>query len=153
VVERPEDAHRRAPDDIPPIGNIKSVCHAYEWEKKFGYPLGKIRAADYYVEYSHTAFGSHWLIEASRSHLHSQLKQLCASAEFFASKKIQVDNYLVVLDELSRRDKQKYRTSEITLKPLKQIQEKLDNENTREYKIRNKAVFLIYRRDFERLKK
>ena len=150
MVETLEEAKREGKKDIPRIGKIKNVDHAPEWKKKFGYPTNEIPIADYYVEYNYNApgFGSKWLIEASSSNLYRQIIQIEASAEFFKQKNILVDTYLVVLNELSRRDKQKYSLKKATLKPLKQVYERSGYDNKRPYIIQRKQLFLIFRKEF-----
>lgn len=156
MVESLEEAKRRGKKDIPPIAKIKNIYYAAEWDKKFKYPLNEIPVADYYVEYSYNAkdFGSNWLIEASISSLHNQIKQIEASAEFFKRRNIPVDTYLIVIDRLTKRDKQKYKLKDATLKPLKHVFERIDYDNEKPYlMIGKKPLFLIFRDQFERLLK
>ena len=153
MVETLEEAKRRGKDDIPPIGIIKNIDYAPQWNKKFGYPLNK-PIADYYVEfnYNHNNFGSRYLIEASKSNLIGQISQIEESAEFFRSKKIIVDTYLVVIDRLSDRDKKKYKLKDFTFKPFKQVFERISWMGEKEYSICKKPLFVIHRKDFDRLR-
>lgn len=154
MVETLEEAKRREKDDIPPIGIIKNIDYAPEWGKKFDYPSNK-PIADYYVEfnYNHNNFGSRYLIEASKSNLHAQILQIEESAEFFRNKNIPVDTYLVVIDRLSDRDNKKYKLKDFTFKPFKQVFEKIDYTNEKAYLVCKKPLFIIFRKDFDRLRK
>ena len=155
MVEKLEEAKRRREHDIPPIGITKSITYATEWGKKFGYPLNKIPIADYYVEYNynHPNFGSKYLIEASKSNLHAQIIQIEESAEFFKNNKIPVDTYLIVMDKLSDRDKKKYKLKDFTLKHFKQVFERIGYNNEKPYLVCKKPLFVIHRRDFDKLRK
>ena len=153
-MESLDEAKRRGERDIPPMGKIKKIVYAPEWGDKFDYPLEDLPVADYYVEYEHIAsLGAFWLIEASKKNLHKEIKQLEASANFFKQKNINVNGYLIVLDELSRRSKQKYQLKPYTAKPLKIVYEKIDYSNTKEYKICSKPLFVVFRHEFGRFKK
>ena len=154
MVETLEEAKRRGNDDIPPIGIIKKIDYAPEWGKKFNYPSNE-PIADYYVEfnYNHNNFGSRYLIEASKSHLTDQILQIEESAEFFRNNNIVVDTYLIVIDKLSDRDKKKYKLKDFTFKPFKQVFERIDYSNEKTYVICKKPLFIIFRKDFDRLRK
>lgn len=154
MVETLEEAKRRGKDDIPPIGIIKNIDYAPQWNNKFGYPLNK-PIADYYVEfnYNHNNFGSRYLIEASKSNLYGQILQIEESAEFFRSKNIIVDTYLIVIDRLSDRDKKKYKLKDFTFKPFKQIFERIDWSDEKAYLVCKKPLFAIFREHFDRLRK
>lgn len=155
MVETLEEAKRRGEHDIPPIGVRKNVYYTPEWGDKFGYPINKIPVADYYVEYNynHNNFGSRYLIEASKSHLRAQILQIEETAEFFRNNEIPVDTYLVVIDKLSDRDNKKYKLKDFTFKPFKQVFEKIDYTNEKAYLVCKKPLFVIFRKDFDRLRK
>ncbi|MBI4738297.1 hypothetical protein HY772_01830 [Candidatus Woesearchaeota archaeon] len=154
MVETIGQARQSGVRDIPPLGPVKAVTYAPEWQKLYGYPTNKIPIADYYVTYQYTKdFGSCWLIEASVSRLHLQIKQLIASADFFKRREISVDGYAVVLDHLSPRDKQKYALKSATPQPFKHVFERLDQQHEKQQFICSKPIFVIFRRDFERLRK
>ena len=155
MVESLEEAERRGNEDIPPIGKTKHIHYAPEWDKKFGYPINKIPISDYFVEYNYNDpnFGSRYLIEASKSNLHAQIKQIEESAHFFKNNNIPIDTYLIVLNKLSERDKKKYKLKDVTLKPLKQIFERIDYNNEKSYSVCKKPLFAIFRKDFDRLRK
>lgn len=152
-MESLEEAKRNGKKDIPPMGVIKKVIYACEWGTAFNYPLEKIKAADYHVEYEQIAtLGSIWLIEASTRHLHKEIIQLERSAHFFNENKHNIDAYLIVLDTLSRPSKQKYSLKQAPNKPLKIVYEK-HGPNNKEYKILGKPLFFVYREDFPKFKK
>lgn len=155
MVESLEEATRRGKKDIPALlPKIKKIIYAPEWGKKFGYPLDKIQAADYYVEYDYGNGKSiYWLIEASDSNLHKNLKQLEASADFFNMNGINVDGYLIVIGTLTRMDHHRYKMEEGIQAPLKQIYERITYRDEKPKIFYGKPVFLIERRDFGRLKK
>ena len=154
MVEKLEEAKRRGEHDIPPIGIRKSVSYAPEWGKKLGYPPN-LPIADYYVEYNynHYNFGSKYLIEASKSNLVGKILQIEESAEFFKRKGIPVDTYLIVLDRLSDRDKKKYKLRDFTFKHFKQVFERIDYNKEKPYFVCKKPLFVINRRDFDKLRK
>ncbi len=155
MVETLEEAKRRGAKDIPYLlPRIKNISYAPEWKKQFNYPLNEIPVADYYVEYEFSAGKSvYWLMEACDSHLHQNLKQLEESAIFFKTNNIQVDGYLIVIDNLSRNDNRRYDLKESTNKPLKEICDRSGYKETNARLQYKKPTFLIFRKDFKRLLK
>ena len=154
MVESLERSKSNAKKDIPPMGRLKKVIHACQWKEVFNYPLESIPVADYYVVFEHILHvGAVWIIEASTKNLHKKIKQIESSADFFKKEKINVDGYLIVLDSLSRRSQKKYILKSATNIPLKIIKEKIGNNNNRQYKILNKPLFVVYRKEFRRFRK
>ena len=154
MVETLEQSARRGQKDIPPFGKIKSISYACQWGEQFGYPLNDQQVADYYVEYEFGGGKSiFWLIEGCKSHLHANLKQLETSAIFFKKNNIQVDGYLIVIDDITKNDKYRYSLKESTDKGLREIEERTGYQNKVPRLIYKKPVFVIFRKDFERLRK
>lgn len=153
MVESLEEAKRSGKKDIPPLGKINNISYACQWKAQFNYPLNEIKVADYYIDYE---FGGNksvfWLIEACKSHLHQNLKQLETSAIFFKRNNIQVDGYLIVIDELTKNDKYRYSLKESTSKPLRELEEKTGYKNKFPRLIFKKPIFVVFRDDFKRLK-
>ncbi|MEM4397720.1 MAG: hypothetical protein QW757_03810 [Candidatus Woesearchaeota archaeon] len=152
-MESLEIAKKNAEKDIPLFAKIKKIIYACQWKDIFNYPEDRA-IADYYVEYEYTkTWGSIWLIEASTMNLKKEIKQIESSAEFFKEKNINVDGYLIVLDNLSKRSQQLYKLENYLNKPLKIVYEKISYNEKKPYKIYSKNLFVLFRKDFERLKK
>ena len=63
-----------------------------------------------------------------------------------------MDGYLIVIDKLTKNDKNRYSLKESTSKPLRELEEKTGYQNKFPRLIYKKPVFVIFRDDFKRLK-
>lgn len=139
--------------DIPPLGRY-GVIHATEWGEKWAFPSNDIPAADYYVTYSHAkGFGTNALVAASHRNLATDRAQLESTADFCHDNNIHVDNYFIVIDRINRRDKKKFKLVDYENEPaLKILHRKTGETGLTQDLIHNKPIFVMYRKDFERLK-
>lgn len=63
-----------------------------------------------------------------------------------------MDGYLIVIDDLTKNDKNRYSLKESVSKPLRELEEKTGYKNTFPRLIYKKPIFVIFRYDFKRLK-
>jgi len=153
-METVAEVKRRREKDIPPLTRIQKVIPSREWKKKFGYPTEHRKCPDYYVHYGQNEFGNHALVEATTTNLRKCLLQHEEAIPWLKENKIPVNFAVVVLDGLNSPSQRIYKLKPYkNLPALREVHKKVGRHGgLQKQSICGLPLFVVYRKDFERLK-